>query len=100
MTGTWETKKGALNRKVIGTFNSEGQLDGPYKEYFWSRLKMEEIVRWEGQFGIVSVKLFDFDIDSKKYFPRKRQLSQRTGGWTEYGQDGEPLQQIQYNWQF
>lgn len=85
--GEWVFKE-RYGNKVIVNYNDKGQLDGPYKEYYFDVRDSTYIVTVDGQYGVQS--------HSGKY--GNKEMERRVGTWKFYNDEGELLEIAEYQW--
>lgn len=82
------------NHKIVAVYNEEGQLDGPYQEFY------NEVLIIEGQFGQRDIEHKNISAldDKGQPFVFTKSYSRRIGEWKFYSPSGDLLETAEYKW--
>ena len=94
----WQTETGVLGQIMTATYDKEGNLNGPYKKYYYDSRNPTGKIEWKGQFGMVTQSLTKIDPDTGENVVSVLTRSERTGTWTKYDQAGKVLLTVTYDW--
>lgn len=84
---------------IIANYNSNGQLEGPYFEYFFNGFNERADIKWKGQFSVVSHSFTEQDEMTLKPIGQSEITeSVRSGIWEHYNRSGELLETLIYQW--
>lgn len=95
-TGNWDFYERNGN-KIEAYFNTEGDLDGLYKEYYFHPADSTYTIKVEGQFGI---KNYDDNYKTKsgKIWTDSKKEIRRIGVWNYYSRDGTLKEITTHKW--
>ena len=96
--GLWQTETGVLGQIMTATYDKEGNLNGPYKKYYYDSRNPTGKIEWKGQYGMVTQSLTKIDPDTGENVVSVLTRSERTGTWTKYDQAGKVLLTVTYDW--
>lgn len=94
--GRWEYYDKAGNKTIV-TYNQEGELSGPYQEFYYNLKKGSYILKIDGAFAI---RTYSFKRQTKfgKSIKYNQKEVRRTGSWSYFAPDGTLLETLEYNW--
>ena len=94
--GQWEIEISNKNIYVVANFNTQGQLEGQYIEYFLEYGKEINKIKWLGQYNVVPTIDLKWDHQLKKYKSLSYMESRKVGVWQRFNELGELKETVTY----
>lgn len=85
-------------QKTVATFNSDGQLEGPFEEYYYNPKTKTYLIKVRGRYEPKTYQESVTPFFENVRNPQIIQESKRVGTWTTYSRDGAIIQEAIYTW--
>lgn len=96
MVGLWSSKHGGLNYTVTANFNSKGQLEGEFCQYYSNYKNPLKEIKIKGKYARIKTKRYLKDYTLNKYVVEEIVLCRRIGKWEFFDKDGRILETTIY----